>query len=225
VSDSADGATSSRARLPAATPWAVLLLGEAAVLGAHVALAGAGVEPRYLLYPFVWVNAGLWAVWRVGPVRAAGRRRRLAAGVGLAYLLVLVAVDGTLGLASGAASGLRVAWLPPGWGPAVLYRGTLLDLTLFPFKAVGYAALSYLVAATVASATRTALGGLVGLFSCTSCTLPVAAAVVSGVAGGTGVLAAGSSLAWSYDLSTAVFVLSVGLLVAGYERTGTDAGG
>jgi hypothetical protein len=198
---------------------AVLLLGEAAALGAHVALAGAGVEPRYLLYPFVWVNAGLWGVWRVGTVGATGRRRRLAAGVGLAYLLVLVAVDGTLGPASGAASGLRVAWLPPGWGPALLYRGSVLDLTLFPFKAVGYASLAYLVAATVVPATRTALGGLVGLFSCTSCTLPVAAAVVSGVAGGSGVLAAGSSLAWSYDLSTAVFVVSVALLVAGCERT------
>jgi hypothetical protein len=214
-----DPATAGR-RLPVAVPWAVLLAGQAAALGGYVAVAGVGIQPRYLLYPFVWVTVGLWGIWRVGPVGAVGRRRRLAAAVGAGYLLVLVSLDGTLGLAAGPGSGLRVAWLPPGWGPALLYRGGVVDLTLFPFKLVGYGALAYLVYATVVSATQSALGGLVGLFSCTSCTLPVAAAVVSGVAGGSGLLAAAGAapFAWSYDLSTAVFVVSVGLLVAGHRR-------
>jgi hypothetical protein len=47
------------------------------------------------------------------------------------------------------------------------------------------------------------------LVSCVSCTLPVLAALVSGVAGGSVTAVA---TGFSYDLSTLVFVASVGLL-------------
>jgi hypothetical protein len=123
---------------------------------------------------------------------------------------VLVAwLDGTVSAGTGTGT-VRVLALSPGWGPALLYDG-VLRLALLPFKIVGYGVLAYLVYGLVADVARSGLvGGAVGLFSCVSCTLPLAAAVVSTVVGGTVGLAATST--WSYDLSTLAFVVSVGLL-------------
>ncbi|MFC6989965.1 ABC transporter ATP-binding protein [Haloplanus sp. GCM10025708] len=168
------------------------------------------VELRYALYPFVWINLGVLAVAATRVPPASGRTRLFAAGVGVAYFLVLTAIDGTIAL-GGTGSGLRVLWLPPGWGPALLYSGEAIQLALFPFKLVGYASLAYLVAATVVDAAEAAVVGVVGLVSCVSCTAPIATSLVAGVVGGAG--AVGSAVyAWSYDLSTLVFVVSVALL-------------
>jgi len=49
-----------------------------------------------------------------------------------------------------------------------------------------------------------------GLLSCVSCTWPVLASLVGGVAGGTGLAAAVTTQ--SYGLSTVVFCVTVGLL-------------
>jgi len=68
------------------------------------------------------------------------------------------------------------------------------------------------VYATVARASRAALGGLVGLVSCVSCTLPVVAALLSSVAGGSAAVTAAATV-WSYDLSTLVFLGAIALLV------------
>jgi hypothetical protein len=187
-----------------------LLGAELALLGAYLALADWSVlAPRYLLYPLAWLTAGALAVVRTAPVEAPRRSRLLAAGLAAAYLLVLLWVDGSVSL-HGTGTGLRVAWLPPGWGPALLYGGASLSLALFPYRDVGYVALAYLLYATAATADRAALGGLVGLVSCVSCTLPVVAAVLSSLVGGSAAVAAAA--AWSYDLSTAVFLLAVALL-------------
>ncbi|MFB6122138.1 MAG: ABC transporter ATP-binding protein [Haloferacaceae archaeon] len=168
------------------------------------------VEPRYALYPFVWINLGVLAVAATRVPDASRRTRLLAAGVGVGYFFVLTAIDGTIAL-GGTGSGLRVMWLPPGWGPALLYSGGTLRLALFPFKLVGYASLAYLVAVTVVDAAEAAVVGVVGLVSCVSCTAPIATSLLAGVVGGAG--AVGSAVyAWSYDLSTLVFVVSVVLL-------------
>jgi hypothetical protein len=45
-----------------------------------------------------------------------------------------------------------------------------------------------------------------------SCTLPVAAAALSGLLGGTVGVVGVTAGAWSYDLSTLAYVVSVGLL-------------
>ena len=188
-----------------------LLTVELLLLGAYLALADWRVlAPRYLLYPLAWLTAGLLAVARTAPVHAARRSRLLAGGAAAGYLLLLLWVDGSVSL-HGTGTGFRLVWLPPGWGPAVLYGGESLSLALFPYRVVGYAALAYLLYATVATATRAALGGLVGLVSCVSCTLPVAAAFLSSLVGGSAAVAAAATV-WSYDLSTVVFLLAVALL-------------
>lgn len=88
----------------------------------------------------------------------------------------------------------------------------MLQFALLPFKLVGYLALAYLVYVTVLDATGGVLGGVLGLFSCVSCTLPVIAGVLSGFVGGAGAVAT-AAYAQSYALSTAVFVLTIALLV------------
>ena len=168
---------------------------------------------RRWVYPFVWINVGLWAVVRTWPVDAAvsPRNRRLVALLAVAYLGVLAYAGGLVGPAHGGES-FRIAYenIPPGWSPTVLYTGFGVSLTLIPYKMVGYLALAYLVYATVLDATGSAVSGVLGLLSCVSCSWPVLATVVSGVAGGTAF--ASAVYWWSYDLSTAVFLVTVGLL-------------
>ncbi len=163
------------------------------------------------VYPFVWLNVSLWALVRVRVPESSRRRTLLAAGVGVAYFLVLAYVGGLVGF-SGSGTGFRLGWpLPPGWGPALLYNGGALTLALVPYRVIGYATLAYLVGVAVLDAARGALSGVVGLFSCVSCTLPVVATVVSSVFGASA--AAQFATSRPYGVSTAVFVLTVGLLV------------
>ena len=166
---------------------------------------------RYLIYPWIWINVGAWAVLRTRAKPRTGSNRRLALGVALSYFALIAYVGGLVGL-GGMETGFRIAWLSPGWGPAVLYGGDSFRLLLVPFKVVGYLALTYLVYATILDAAGSAFAGLVGLFSCVSCTLPVVATLLTGVLGGTVGIAASGVYSLSYDLSTVVFVLSVGLL-------------
>jgi cytochrome c biogenesis protein CcdA len=53
--------------------------------------------------------------------------------------------------------------------------------------------------------------GILGLLSCVSCSWPILATLVTGVAG-SGTAIAGAAYAQSYGLSTVVFVVTVGLL-------------
>jgi hypothetical protein len=171
-------------------------------------------EPVTLLVlPWVWINVGLWAIVRTRPL-ASGRRKRLLAGaIGAGYFLVLAYVGGIVAPATGPATGLtpHVAAVPPGWGPFLTYQGSLVDLTLMPYNLVGYTALAYLVYATALDASNVLVGGLVGLFSCVSCTFPIIASVLTGLVG-SGAALAGLANTNAYLLSTAVFVLTVGLL-------------
>lgn len=189
----------------------VLVAAELLLVGASIVVTSREVlAVRYVLYPFVWINAAVLAVLAVERPRVSGRRRLLAVAVAASYLLVVAWLDGTVGPGTGSGT-LRVVPLPLGWGPALLYDGPVRLLAL-PFKVVGYACLAYLVYGLVADAAATGLvGGAVGLLSCVSCTLPLAAAVFSGLVGGTVGLTAAAGT-WSYDLSTLAFVVSVGLL-------------
>jgi hypothetical protein len=167
----------------------------------------------YLLVPFVWINAALWGLARTDVPGASLRRRAFAGAVGLGYLLVLGYAGGLYGAGAGAAAtGFRLSLaFPPGWSPAAVYSGADLRVVVLPFKLFGYAVLAYLVYATVLETAGGLVAGVVGLFSCVSCTLPVIAAALSGLVGGAGALAVAAS-AQSYGLSTAVFVLTVLLL-------------
>ena len=164
-------------------------------------------------YPVVWVAVGAWALLRTSPAPADRRTRGAAAALACGYFLLLAFVGGLVGPSPGVATGLtlQVASLPPGWNPAVFYAGERLQVAVVPYMAFGYAVLSYLVYATALEARGAVAGGVLGVFSCVSCTLPVVASVLGGFAGGTGALvAAASSL--SYGVGTAVYVVTVLLL-------------
>lgn len=198
---------------------AALLAVEAVAVAGYLLFAEVRVtDPLILVYPLVWINVGLWAIWRADPP-AAGRRRRLAVGLlAVAYFGVLAVVGGVVDLshlAHGHGHSTRVrlvyATLPPGFGPALLYSGPLVGLNLLPYQLVGYLALAYLVYGTVLEATGSAISGLLGLFSCVSCTWPVIGTVVAGLFG-TGSAVYAVALGQSYALSTLVFVSAVLLL-------------
>lgn len=173
-----------------------------------------------LVLPFVWINVGLWAVWRTDAPRAPTRRRRLAALLAVGYGLVLAYFGGLVDVGYAFVSvpgydpsyGWYVATsLPPGFGPVVTFESDLVILRLFPYQLVGYGALTYLVYVTVVDAAGAAISGVLGLLSCVSCSWPILAAIVTGVAGGSSAVAA-QAYQQSLPLSTAVFVLTVGLL-------------
>jgi hypothetical protein len=213
-----------------------LLVGAAVVNAELLAvLVYLAVEPvvvdswRFIVYGFLWINAGLYAVAKTTPAPADRRTRRLALAVGAAYFLVLAAAGGIVGpshtspLASlltdghlhshgaSAAGSLELRPLPPGWGPALVYQGSWLLVVLMPYKVVGYLALAYLVYATVIDAAGAAVPGTLGLLSCVSCTWPVVGSLVTSVFGsGSAVVVAATT--WPYDVSTAAFLATVALL-------------
>jgi hypothetical protein len=167
---------------------------------------------RYAIYPLVWINVGLWALWRTVPASTTSRRRVLAGSLAAGYFLILAYVGGLIGTPSQFPTGLTLALdNPPGFSPALLYDGEPLRITLLPYKLVGYLALTYLVYATIIDAAGSAISGLLGLLSCVSCTWPIAATLLSGILGGGSALAA-EAFGYSYDISVVVFVLTVGLL-------------
>jgi hypothetical protein len=191
--------------------WAAVLNGEVAIVLLYFALSSSTPsDVLWLAYPFVWLNVAAWGVGSVG-VPDASRRQWLAAGaVGVGYFLLLGGVGGLYAF-HGAGLGARVAWLAPGWGPALVYSGPSVTVSLLPFRVCGYAALAYLVAVTVVDTARTGLAGFLGLLSCVSCTWPVLATLAAGVLGGASTAAVVAE-SQPYALSTAVFVSSVLLL-------------
>ncbi|MFB6084572.1 MAG: hypothetical protein ABEJ94_10040 [Halorientalis sp.] len=169
---------------------------------------------RTSIYPFVWINVGLWAIVRTTPTPTSSRNRWLAGGIAVGYFVVLAYVGGLIGPASEAAGrslSLTVLALPPGWAPTLVYNGEFLSAVLFPYKLVGYVALAYLVYATVLDAAGSAVTGLLGLLSCVSCTWPVLASLATGLLGSSSAIA-NAVTAQSYGLSTLVFVATIGLL-------------
>jgi hypothetical protein len=199
-----------------------LVVAELLVVAWYLALTGPVADPLSLLYPFVWMDAALLAVWRTPLPAANGPRRVVALGVVAVYGLVVAYVGGLVGpgLAFGGLdvpTSFRVATrLPPGYSPAVVYLGEYLQLSVTPYKLVGYAALSYLLYVTVldvgsaVGGGRSAVAGLLGLFSCVSCTWPILAAVLTGAFGvGASTVAAFTPELWT---STVVFVATVVLL-------------
>lgn len=173
---------------------------------------------RYVAYGLVWINVGALAIYRTRPPAGVGfRTRRRALALAAGYFGVLAVFGGMVSTGvGGPASGLRVAWITPGWGPAIVYGGTDLTLVLMPAHVVGYTALAYLLYVTVLDASGSAIGGLLGILSCFSCTWPILAAIAAALFGGTGFLAT-TAMEMSYDLSTVVFLATVALL---YWRPG-----
>lgn len=175
-------------------------------------------QPVYVLYGLTWVNVGALVLWKVRPPSGyAFATRRRAIVVAASYFALLAFFGGMVG--TGVPESfvdLRIAWLTPGWGPAFVYAGELLTIVVMPAYLIGYLALAHLLYITVLEASGSVVAGVVGLFSCVSCTFPILAAIASSLLGGSGILAA-TALDASYGVSTAVFLVTVALL---YWRPG-----
>lgn len=205
-------------RLPDRRVWGGLLVVEALWVVSHFALTPATVtDLRYVLYPFVWINAGLYAVWRVRPAAASDGVRRLADFVGVGYFLALAWLSGLLAVygpdhAHAHLHGWQLTLATPGWGPRIAYVGDWFHVYFVPYRVVGYLALAYLLAAAVRELSARTLTGALGVATCIGCSFPVLVSLAgsAGMGGGAG-LATVSAL--SLDLSTAAFVLAVGVLL------------
>lgn len=203
-------------------PSRSLVAGLALLVGAELLLAGIYVatrsvtirNPLVLAYPFVWIDVSLLALY--GAESHAGSASQRLAGLVVAggYLLVLCYVGGVVGRGTELHT-LYVDWnLPPGYGPAVVYDGATVRVLLEPYKVVGYLTLSFLIYATLLDTTRAAVSGVVGLFSCVSCTWPILGTALAAIFGGSSAVAA-FALSRSYGLGTLVFLSAVALLYYG----------
>jgi len=166
-----------------------------------------------LVMPWVWLDVSWWAYRNTSLPRVTGRKRLVAGALAVGYFLVLAFAGGVLLPGIGErATGFRLVTyqIPPGFAPALLYSGERLVVNLIPYKTVGYLALAWLVYGTVADVSGSVGAGLLGLFSCVSCMLPVIAGVLTTVTGSAGFAATIGQQ--SYFLSTSVFLATVLLL-------------
>ena len=172
-------------------------------------------DPRFAIYGLLWVNASLWVFLRTDVPAASRSTIRRAAAVALGYFALLAYTGGLVaaGIPETFAydAGFSVLWLPPGWGPAVTFKSEYVRLILMPARVVGYLALAYLVFVTVVDVSGSAVSGLLGLFSCVSCSWPIVASIATAAFGG-GSFVAVATTTYAYDVSTAVFLVTVALL-------------
>jgi hypothetical protein len=215
-----------RPLLPDRRVWTGLLAVEALWVLAHFTLTPATVtDLRYVCYPFIWINAGLYAVWRVEPSTAGDGLRRLADFAGAGYFLALAWLSGLLAVygpdhAHEHLHGWQFTPATPGWGPRIAYVGDWFHVYFVPYRVVGYVALAYLLWVAVRDLSARTLTGVLGVATCVGCSFPLLVSLV-GVAGVGGAgLASVSAL--SLDLSTAAFLVAVGVFV---WRPGGSEGG
>ena len=173
---------------------------------------------RFIVYGFLWINAGLWGVRRTTPYPGSRLHRAGGMIVASAYLLVVLYVPGVIGIgAPGTPIDLRVAMYAPGWGPIMAFTSPWLRVYLVPFEVLGYASLAYLVYANVLELTRRAVSGVLGLVTCVGCTVPILTPFV-GMLGGPAASLTTTAYAWSYDIGTVIFLLTVVVLSWTHRR-------
>lgn len=178
------------------------------------------VQARYVVYPWIWINTGLFAVWAVRRPGGSRRHQVLAVAAATGYLLVLLVVAGIVSFPEHAHFHVEVVSLPPAWGPVVIVATPFVTAVLFPYEVIGYVALAYLVYTVVVEVSHAVVGAAVGVLSCVSCSLPIAAALVGGSVGTTGGLAVAAG-SYATDLSTLAYLVTVIALLTGAVRTGS----
>lgn len=190
--------------------WSAILLAEFLAVLVYVSVTSTIItEPRYVIYPFIWINIGLLAVSRTELSERNRRIQALALGATGLYLLVLLYLGGVVRFGFltplGTGTEFRISWAPPGWGPTVVFRNQWLQTVVVPFKVAGYLSFAYLFYARLLDATKGVLSGVFGLVSCVGCTFSILMPLF-------GASAFGAVTQLSWDLSTVVFLLTVGLL-------------
>jgi len=196
--------------------WIVVVLLEGFLLLAYFALTTAEptTEVRYLVYP----SSG--SMPACGPFDASPHSGDANTSSSQDRHCDRIPVrrsvhSRTIGFgATGTPTDLRIAMYAPGWGPLVAFTSPWLRLYLVPFEVLGYASLAYLVYANVLDLTRSTFSGALGLVTCVGCTVPVLTPLV-GVLGGPAAGLTTTAYAWSYDIRTIIFLLTVGLLSRG----------
>ena len=187
--------------------WVTLACGAGVAVGYTVAVDPVIYSASQVIYPLVWLAVSAGALWLVRSQLPTVGPAGLLGGAG--YTLLLLWSAGLLAGGSGVLD-LSVHLGVPGWGPALVYDGPFVRLTLIPFLVVGYATLGLLAAVTVDHLAGATTAGVVGLFACVSCTAPLLAGLATSL--GAGSIAATLSSA-AYPLATAAFLLSVGVFV------------
>lgn len=175
---------------------------------------------RYTLYPFVWINVALLAAYHVDIPETTGRRSLLATAVASLYFLVLLYLTGLIGVPSDDLLQLAgtVDVQPGSPGTERLHLITdAVHVSIIPYRTIGFLVLAYLVYVTLLDVTGSLAAGALGLFSCVGCAFPILVSLSAGLFGSTAVATAVYGA--QFDISTAVFVLAVGLL---YWRPGVD---
>lgn len=198
-------------------PWiAVFTIEVYAVLAYFELTAATPTEQlRYLLYPLVWMTVAVWAMLAVDLEAETRLQAALGSSIGLVYFLGVLWIPGNIGFgAPGSEFVLRVEMYSPGWGPLLVVTGPWLRLFLVPFEVLGYAGLAYLLTANVLKLSRETLSGALGLVTCVGCTVPVLVPVM-GLLGGPATSLTTTAYAYSYDIGTVLYVLTVGLLYYG----------
>ncbi|UIO99492.1 hypothetical protein Hbl1158_13325 [Halobaculum sp. CBA1158] len=187
---------------------------------AYFALTNASLSsPLFTLYGLLWVNLALVVFARYRPAAAGRRTRRRALAVVAGYLALLAVLGGVVGVAPPRTTpGVELALLPPGWGPALVVNVGVAAAVLMPAKVLGYLALAYLLYGALVDAAGAGIAGVLGLFSCVSCSLPLLAGAVAAIAGGGGFVASAAA-GLGYGPSTLVFAVTVALL---WWRPGID---
>ncbi|MFW5957341.1 MAG: DUF7546 family protein [Natronomonas sp.] len=200
--------------------WIAILCLEATLVAAYFTVTPdrPTTQIRYLVYPFVWINAGLWAVSRTAPISGRRELRIIAGSVAFAYFLLMLYLPGNLAFDTAATSvEVRIEMYAPGWGPLVAVTSPWIRLFVLPFTAIGYGSLSYLLYVNIVDLTRGTLSGVLGLVTCVGCTVPVLVPIV-GIMGGPATSLATTAYAWSYDMGTVFFLLAVGILLVSHQR-------
>lgn len=197
------------------------------VVGYFLATPGTVTVPRYVVYPFVWIDAVLVAVYRTPIPTAPPRRHLLAGALAAGYFLLLANWAGLLGLTVGGhhpipegVLGVSVGAGSPGWARVRLVTEAFY-VSVVPYRVIGYLGLTYLVYAAIVDASGVVASGALGFVSCLSCSAPILASAVTGVLGGWVTLMS-TAIAYSVDISTVAFLASVALL---YWRPGFPSPG
>lgn len=173
-------------------------------------------ELRYLAYPIVWTTLGLWVLVDVEPDPGSRAHAFAAGALATLYFGVLLWIPGNIGLTpADSMITWRVEMYAPGWGPLVAATTPWIRVFLVPFEVIGYLGLAFLVYANVLTLARGALSSVLGLVTCVGCTVPVLVPLL-GVLGGPATSLTTTAYAWSYDIGTAIFVVTVGLLYHSY---------